>query len=191
MHAFALLQGGLLSSNTRGLDILVVIGGSLAGSAALAEELSRRGEQIVVLNVCGASDFCMQDPSSFMQQLQQQLSSSSLTFSANQNTACSTARACITDASGAAALGFDTQTKAAAELVGEEPYALLLLLLFFSIFIYLFIYFCYLLFIITRVYYIVLLLLLLAFIIIYLSFKLFLLLFYYSLLLLIIIIYYY
>ncbi|CDJ42305.1 phosphofructokinase, putative [Eimeria tenella] len=115
-----LAPGGALGS-TASLDVLVVLRGTFSGCASLAERLAERGDRCCVLNVCGDSDFCLSDPSSFMNAMEQ-IYGSTITFSGQQNDqpiACENTHKLIRDAAGAFALGFDTQTKAAAELVGN------------------------------------------------------------------------
>ncbi|CDJ51240.1 phosphofructokinase, putative [Eimeria brunetti] len=117
--------GGILNNNCP-VDVLIILGGTLAGSAALSEWISEKGEKCKVINVGGASDFCMQDPCLLLQQLeqvqQQQQQRQQMVCFTNTNTNnfnVAKAQTSLRDASGAAGLGFDTQTKAAAELVGN------------------------------------------------------------------------
>lgn len=114
-----LAQGGALC-NAAHLDVLIVLGGTFVGCATLAEQMQQRGDSCKVINICGASDFCMIDPSPCMEKLQQN-SSVSPTFCTGTHKliACQNSQQIITDASGALGLGFDSQTKAASELVGN------------------------------------------------------------------------
>ena len=116
---FVYTQGGAFSKSA-GLDALIVLGGTFLGCATLAEQLAQRGDKCKVINVCGASDFCMIDPSSCIEKLHQVSGCAPAFFSGiDKRIACEKTQEIVCDASGAFGLGFDTQTKAAAELVGE------------------------------------------------------------------------
>lgn len=114
-----LAQDGALSKSA-GLDALIVLGGTFLGCATLAEQLAQRGDNCKVINVCGDSDFCMVDPTSCIEKLQQ-ISGSAPAFCSGGDKliGCEKTQETICDASGALGLGFDTQTKAAAELIGN------------------------------------------------------------------------
>ncbi|KAL8272159.1 hypothetical protein Esti_003928 [Eimeria stiedai] len=114
-----LAQEGALNKSAE-LDALIVLGGTFVGCATLAEQLEQRGDKCKVINVCGGSDFCMIDPSGCLEKLQQtSFSSPAFCFGNNKQINCRNTQQCVCDASGAFGLGFDTQTKAAAELVGN------------------------------------------------------------------------
>ncbi|XP_026193476.1 uncharacterized protein LOC34617665 [Cyclospora cayetanensis] len=114
-----LADGGALCKSA-GLDVLIVLGGTFTGCATLAEQLEQRGDKCKVLSVCGGSDFCMFDPTTSLEKLQR-ISATVPGFNCGneRRIACQKTQDIICDASGALGLGFDTQTKAAAELVGN------------------------------------------------------------------------
>lgn len=115
-----LAPGGPLAAACS-LDVLVVLRGTFMGSAALAEQLQQRGDKTKIINVCGDSDFCLSDPSPCLQALQRLSGVNVICCCGGKEKKifCEKTQKIICDASGAAALGFDSQTKAAAELVGN------------------------------------------------------------------------
>lgn len=117
------------------LDVLVFVGGTFLGASVAAELLRKRGEKCKVVSVAASGDFCEHDPSALMEKAASfadfAVCPTFDTTPAETTSSLSAAEMAVLESGAARKLGFDSQTKAAAELVGSSVWPLRFAEIFF------------------------------------------------------------